>query len=152
MWYLVSDISGDAMLLRRLVPLMRRRDLITLLATSAWAQVSRAEYPRVPVVGVLANVSPDEQRRGSLPRALRGLGYIEGQNIRFEFRGAGGETERLPVLAAELVAVDVNIIFAIATPATRAAQKATGTIPIVGMAMADPVNDGLVKNYASPEA
>ena len=107
----------------------------------------------MPVVGVLSNASPDEQRRGIVLRqALRGLGYIEGQNIRFEFRGAGGETERLPVLAAELVTVSVNLILAVATPATRAAQKATSTIPIVGMAMADPVSDGLVQNYASPEA
>jgi putative ABC transport system substrate-binding protein len=146
------DISGDAMLSRRSVPLMRRRDLITLLAASAWAHVSRAETSRVPVVGGLANISPDEQRRGSLPRLLRGLGYIEGQNIRFEFRGAGGNIELLPVLAAELVTVGVNVIVAFATPATRAAQKATSTIPIVGVAMADPVGDGLVQNYASPEA
>ena len=89
---------------------------------------------------------------GSFWAKLCGLGYIEGQNIRFEFRGAGGETERLPVLAAQLVTVSVNLILAVATPATRAAQKATSTIPIVGMAMADPVSDGLVQNYASPEA
>jgi hypothetical protein len=61
------DISGDAILSRRLVPLMRRRDLITLLATIAWAHVSRANTSRVPVVGVLSNVSPDEQRRGIVP-------------------------------------------------------------------------------------
>src|SRR4051794_12611002 len=147
------DTSGDAMLSRRLVPLMRRREFITLLATSAWVHFSRAQTSRVPVVGVLSNASPDEQRRGIVLRqALRGLGYIEGQNIRFEFRGAAGETERLPVLATELVTVGVNVIFAIATPATRAAQKATSTIPIIGMAMADPVGDGLVQNYASPEA
>src|SRR3954453_14003735 len=141
------------MLSRRLVPLMRRREFITLLATSAWVHFSRAQTSRVPVVGVLSNASPDEQRRGIVLRqALRGLGYIEGQNIRFEFRGAAGETERLPVLATEFVTVGVNVIFAIATPATRAAQKATSTIPIIGMAMADPVGDGLVQNYASPEA
>jgi putative ABC transport system substrate-binding protein len=131
---------------------MRRRDFITLLATGAWAHLSRAETSRVPVVGLLSNASPDEQRRGLLVQALRDLGYVEGQNIRFEYRGADGETERLALLATELVNAGVTVILSSATPATRAAQKATSTIPIVGSAMADPIGDGLVQNYASPEA
>jgi putative tryptophan/tyrosine transport system substrate-binding protein len=108
----------------------------------------------VPIVGLLSNASPDEQWRmaGLLVQALRDLGYLEGQNILFEYRGADGETERLPVLAAELVSVGVTVIVSSATPATRAAQEATSTIPIVGSAMADPICDGLVQNYASPEA
>ena len=70
---------------------MRRRDLIILLAASAWVQASRGESPRPPVVGLLSNSSPDEQRRGLMPQALRDLGYVEGQNIRFEYRAAGGD-------------------------------------------------------------
>jgi putative ABC transport system substrate-binding protein len=132
--------------------IMRRRDLIILFAASACAHVSRADTSRVPVVGLLSNVSPDEQRRGLLVQALRDLGYVEGQNIRLEYRGADGETERLPLLATELVNAGVSVILSAATPATRAAQKATSTIPIVGSAMADPIGDGLVQNYASPEA
>jgi ABC-type uncharacterized transport system substrate-binding protein len=131
---------------------MRRRDLIILLAASAWVQASRGESPRPPVVGLLSNSSPDEQRRGLMPQALRDLGYVEGQNIRFEYRAASGDAERLPALATELVTAGVTVIVSYATPATRAAQKATSTIPIVGVAMADPSRDGLVQSYASPEA
>lgn len=131
---------------------MRRRDLLILLAASAWTQVSHADNSKAPVVGLLSNSSPDEQRRGLMPQALRDLGYVEGQNIRFEYRAASGDAERLPALATELVTAGVTVIVSYATPATRAAQKATSTIPIVGVAMADPSRDGLVQSYASPEA
>ena len=130
---------------------MRRRDLIILLAASAWVQASRGESPRPPVVGLLSNSSPDEQRRGLMPQALRDLGYVEGQNIRFEYRAASGDAERLPALATELVTAGVTVIVSYATPATRAAQKATSTIPIVGVAMADPSRDGLVQATPLPK-
>src|SRR5204862_4555231 len=67
-------------------------------------------------------------------------------------RLAEGRTERLPDLAKELVTLGVDVIVAAGTPAIKAAQQATTTIPIVGIAMADPVRDGLVRNYAAPEA
>ena len=132
---------------------MRRRDLIVLFAASVWAQSSRGENPKTPVVGVLSNSSPDlpdQQWHGYVPQALRDLGYVEGQNIRFEYRAAGGVTERLAVLATELVTLGVTVIVSYSTPATRAAQKATSTVPIVGLAMGDPVADGLVASLGYP--
>jgi putative ABC transport system substrate-binding protein len=87
----------------------------------------------------------------TVPETLRARGYVEGQTIRYEFRLAQGQTERLPDLARELVTLGVDVIVAAATPAIKAAQQATTAIPIVGIAMADPVRDGLVQNYAAPE-
>src|SRR3954447_22375068 len=106
----------------------------------------------MPVVGVLTNTSTADARVRIVPEALRARGYIEGQNIHYEFRLADGRPERLADLAKELAALRVDVIVAAATPATKAAQQATRRIPIVGVAMADPVRDGLVRNYAAPEA
>ncbi len=78
------------------------------------------------------------------------LGYTDGQNVLIELRGADGEIERLPALATELVQLGVDVIVAVATPAGRAAQQASSTIPIVGNAMGDPVRDGLVASLARP--
>lgn len=78
------------------------------------------------------------------------LGYKEGTNFTLEPRGADGRIERLPHLASELVALKVDVIVAAATPAGRAAQDATTTIPIVVSAMGDPVSDGLVASLARP--
>jgi putative ABC transport system substrate-binding protein len=78
------------------------------------------------------------------------LGYVEGQNIIFEERGADGTIDRLPAVASELVRLKVDVIVALATPAGRAAQHATATIPIVVGSMGDPVQDGLVASLARP--
>jgi putative ABC transport system substrate-binding protein len=83
-------------------------------------------------------------------QALTDLGYIEGQNIVIERRSADGRIERLPGLARELVSLNVDLIVALATPAGRAAQQATTTIPIVVSAMGDPVQDGLVASLSRP--
>jgi putative ABC transport system substrate-binding protein len=83
-------------------------------------------------------------------QALRELGYVEGQNIVIEYRWAEGRVERFPALAAELVRLKVDLIVAAATPHARAAKQATTTIPIVVMAMQDPVKDGLVASLARP--
>src|SRR4051794_31805119 len=130
---------------------MRRRALITALAATGWPGVLRSQTRPMPVVGILTNISSADMRVRTILEALRALGYIEGQNIRYEFRLSDGRPERLADLAKELASSGVDIIVAAATPATRAAQQATNTIPIVGSAMADPVRDGLVRNYASPE-
>jgi putative ABC transport system substrate-binding protein len=81
---------------------------------------------------------------------LRELGYVEGQNIAFEFRWAEGQYERLPGLAAELVRLDVNIIVAAGPNAIQAAKQATATIPIVMAAVGDPVTTGFVASLARP--
>jgi putative ABC transport system substrate-binding protein len=82
--------------------------------------------------------------------ALGELGYTEGQNIAFERRFADGDANRLSELAQELVGRRMDAIVALATPAVRAAMKATSVIPIVGIGMADPVDDELVSSLARP--
>ncbi len=88
---------------------------------------------------------------GAFRQALRDLGYVEGGNIVAEYRDAEGRVERLPGLAAELVRLKVDVIVANGTPATRAAQQATSTIPVVMVGVGvDPVQAGLVRSLAHP--
>ena len=87
---------------------------------------------------------PEAFRQG-----LRDLGYVEGRNLVIEYRDAEGKLERLPALAAELVALKVDVIVAGHTPAL-AAKQATRTLPIVFAAVADPVASGLVASLARP--
>jgi len=81
---------------------------------------------------------------------LRELGYVEGQNLIFEFRATEGQEERFPALAAELVALKVDLIVAPGTAAARAAKAATATIPIVTIVASDHVGQGLVASLARP--
>jgi len=81
---------------------------------------------------------------------LRDLGYVEGRNVVIEYRDAEGKAERLPALAAELVALKVDVIMAGSTPNALAARQATRTIPIVFLSSGDPVADGLVTSLARP--
>ena len=83
-------------------------------------------------------------------QALRALGYLEGGNILIEYRDADGTYDRLPVLAADLVRLKVDIVVTEGTPPTRAAIQATTTIPIVMTVTGDPVASGLVANLARP--
>jgi putative ABC transport system substrate-binding protein len=83
-------------------------------------------------------------------KELRGLGYIEGKNIAFEYRSAEGETGRFPALADELVRLKVDLIVANATTAALAAKNATRTIPIVFTSSGDPVAVGLIDSLARP--
>ena len=83
-------------------------------------------------------------------QGMRELGYVEGQNLTIEARGADGKPERLPVLATELVHLRVNVIVTTGSPSARAARQATATIPIVMATSADPVGLGLVANLARP--
>jgi putative ABC transport system substrate-binding protein len=83
-------------------------------------------------------------------QGLRERGYVEGQNLVIEYRAADGQLERFPALAAELVQLQPEVIVAQGTPAARAAQQATSTVPIVTPVMGDPVGDGLVASLARP--
>jgi putative ABC transport system substrate-binding protein len=83
-------------------------------------------------------------------QGLRDLGYVEGRNLVIEYRDAEGRLERLPALAAELVALKVDVIVAGATVAALAAKQATRTLPIVFASAGDPVTDGLVTSLARP--
>jgi putative ABC transport system substrate-binding protein len=111
----------------------------------------RAQRPKVPTIGVLVigNVSTEEFWR-EFRQGLRDLGYIEGQNIRFEFRSAEGQIVRLPELAAELVGLKVDVIVTWFTPTAVAAAKATQEIPIVMAETGDPIGTGLVKSLSRP--
>ena len=107
---------------------------------------------KVPRIGVLLTTGSPETVRGleAFRQGLRERGYVEGQTILIEYRSADGTLGRLPHLATELANVNVDVILAVATPAARAAQRVTTTIPIVALAMGDPVGDGLVTSLAQP--
>ena len=113
-----------------------------------------AQQPvKIPKIGVLRPGSPALKTAAeplqSFRQGLRDLGYIEGQNISFEYRWARGKYERLPDLPAELTRLKVDVIFT-ASIATDAARQATETIPIVFVNVGDPVASGLVASLARP--
>ena len=85
-----------------------------------------------------------------IPQGLHDLGYVEGRNIDFEYRWAEGMLDRLPQLAAELVALKVDLILTLAPPAAVAAKNATRTIPIVFVAIGDPIASGLISSLGHP--
>ena len=120
--------------------MMKRRDLITLLgAASAWPLTAHAQQSKVRLIGVLLLGNADAKSFGTeLRNSLRKRGYIEGQNINFEFRSADGKFDLLPKLAAELVGLRVDVILALCTPCALAAQQATREIPVV-VVSGDPV-------------
>jgi putative tryptophan/tyrosine transport system substrate-binding protein len=106
-------------------------------------------------VGVLGNISPTKDpasRRldGAFVQGLRESGWVEGQNTIIEWRYSDGRPERFPDLAAELVRLKVDVIVTLAAPAARAAKQATTTIPIVAIALSDPVGQGLIASLARP--
>jgi putative ABC transport system substrate-binding protein len=112
--------------------------------------VARAQQPeKIFRIGLLTGGSNLSERRGALRQGLRDLGYAEGKNIIIEDRSEE-KTDRFPSLAAELVRLKVDVIVTSGTPQTRAAKKATTTIPIVMAAVGNPVGSGLVASLARP--
>jgi putative ABC transport system substrate-binding protein len=131
---------------------MDRRTFLGGLASGLLAAPLAAEgqpAARVPHVGILRAGSPPDSAVEAFRSALRDLGYVEGQTIVVTQRWAEGRPERLPMLAAELVRLNVDVILATQTPAALAAKQATNVIPIV-MTSADPVGSGLVDSLARP--
>jgi putative ABC transport system substrate-binding protein len=131
---------------------MRRREFIILLgggATVAWPLAAHAQQAKkIPRIGVLWPNPPatfEFMRQG-----LKDFGYVEGQNIAFEFRWAEGKLDQLPEMATELVRLRVDLIVTLAPQATLAAKQATQTIPIVFVAMGDPLASGIVPSLARP--
>jgi putative ABC transport system substrate-binding protein len=132
---------------------MRRRDLIAFVgAASALASFgAAAQQPTMPTIGVLVVGSPASERFWRLfQQDMRELGYIEGRNVRYEFRSDMGQASRLPALAEELVRLNVDLIVAWFTPAALAARQATHQIPIVMALVGNPVETGLVASLARP--
>jgi putative tryptophan/tyrosine transport system substrate-binding protein len=139
---------------------MRRREFIGLVGGTAvsavsWPLAARAQQKSVPVIGFLGfglpDPSPPNVNVTAFRQGLRELGYIEDRNILIEYRWAEGKPERFPVLAAELVALKVDVIVtAGGTLAALAAKQATTTLPIVFAVVGDPIAEGLVVSLARP--
>jgi putative tryptophan/tyrosine transport system substrate-binding protein len=137
---------------------MRRRHFLTLLggAAIAWPLAARAqEATKMPRIGILSpgrSELPDPTFNlvNAFLQRLHELGYTEGQNLAIEREYADGNSDRVRELAAELVRRKPDILVAFSTTAARPAKQATSTIPIVAVAMADPVADGLVASLARP--
>lgn len=130
--------------------LTRRTLLAGAIAGVGWPLMVEAQQAgKVFRVGWLGT-EPSAQSRELFLENLRDLGYVEGRNIKIEYRFAKGNVERLPVVAAQLAGLNVDVILAVSQPAVQAAQQATTTIPIVMFGVADPVATGLVANLARP--
>jgi putative ABC transport system substrate-binding protein len=132
----------------------RRRFLGTLAGGLLAAPLAAEAQPagKVTRIGVLETTSPalNAANLDAFRRGLRELGYVEGHNFTIEYRTADGRPERFPGLAAELVRLKVDVILTRGTPAVMAAKNATGTIPVVMAASADPVLSGVVSSLARP--
>jgi len=131
---------------------MTRREFMSLLGSAAvvWPLAARAQQSKVARIGALyIGLADAESFKNELQEGLRELGYVEGQNIAFEFLSAEGKLDRLPELAAELVRLKADVIVALYVPCALAAKQATRDIPIVIIA-ADPVETGIVPSLARP--
>ena len=134
---------------------MRRREFLTLLTggAAAWPISARAQTPEMPVIGFLNSASPQPfaQLVAAFHKGLDEIGYVEGRNVRIEYRWAEGDENRLKALATDLV--DRRVALIAATGGIRSAQTAkdaTPTIPVLFISGADPVQLGLVSSINRP--
>jgi putative tryptophan/tyrosine transport system substrate-binding protein len=129
---------------------MRRREFITLLGAAAWPSAALAQQraAKIPRIGII----DDAPIWNHFRQGLRDLGYIEGQNIAIEYRSAEGKPDRLAAVASDLARVPMDVIVTSGSAASYAAQQATTTIPIVMIAIGDPVRAGLAASLARPGA
>ena len=118
----------------------------------AWPFAARAQQPAMPVIGFLSTKAPDDTPHltSAFRQGLKDTGFVEGQNVRIEYRFANNHNERLPALMADLVHRQMAVIFTPATPAAIVAKAATGSIPIVFEIGGDPVRLGLVDKLNRP--
>jgi ABC-type uncharacterized transport system substrate-binding protein len=134
---------------------MRRRNFIALLGSAAFAGPlsTRAQQPaKIPRIGFLGNSTAalEADLVGPFREGLRDLGYEEGRGIVIEYRWAEGNYERFSALIAELITLNVDVIVTAGTPAALAVKKATASIPLVMVAVGEPVATGLVASLARP--
>ena len=137
--------------------MIRRRDFITLLGgAAALPLAARAQQgDRVRRIGAL--MAGDENdplakaRLSAFTQALAGLGWTDGRNVRIDLRLYGGDTNRIPALAQELVGLQPEIIVTNGTPETAALQRETRTIPVVVAVVSDPIASGIVARLDPPE-
>jgi len=135
---------------------IKRRAFITLLggAAAAWPLSARAQQAdgmrRVGVLMALANDPEGQARVTALKEGLQDLGWTDGRNIQIETRFGGGDAGRIRAHAAELVALAPDVLVGHTTQGTRALRQATSSIPIVMVAVADPVEQGFVSSFAHP--
>ena len=121
-------------------------------AMTAHAQPAAKMY-RIGWLGHGVPPSAPDRQPGDFQQALRDLGYIEGQNVVIDYRYAGGNVDRLPELAADLVRLKVDVIVTSGEPAALAAKRASNSIPIIATEFAmDPIKGGLVASLGRPEA
>jgi putative ABC transport system substrate-binding protein len=132
---------------------MRRREVVAGMGSVAvaWPPLVHAQQP-MPVIGMLAATSPDAARRqlDGFRRGLESEGFVDGRNVAIEYRWAAGDYDRLPTMAADLVARKVSVIAAFAVPPALAAKAATTTIPVVFYSGIDPIELGLVQSLTHP--
>ena len=129
--------------------------VVTAILATFCVTAEAQQSTKVPRIGFLSrrdapNPTTPDPLADAFRQGLRELGYVEGKTILIEYRYAAGNTERLPILVAELLQVGVDVLVSATLPGIRAAKQATTTIPIVMVTPADPVETGLIDSLARP--
>jgi len=127
--------------------------LLLIVAVLGDVRIAQAQQSgKIPRIGFLGNSTAalEENLVGPFREGLRNLGYVEGKNILTEYRWAEGKYDRFPALIGELVAQKVEVIVTAGTPASLAVKKAAPSIPLVMIAVGDPIGTGLIKSLANP--